>query len=107
MANARLVFDYLLFYCPYMLNDNCTEINPFTDSDKKNKNKNNDGLPGATLIAIYVAGAVLFGLIFVSSLMYFVKQHAHQRSTTTGEALLGVEPRRTSELRAFRSTGPV
>lgn len=65
MLDAKKVFDYLLFYCPYMVQENCTEINSLEDLDEDGNGKHQLGANGIILVvALVTVISVLVGITY-------------------------------------------
>jgi hypothetical protein len=113
MSNARAVYDYLLFYSPYMVQDNCTEINSLLLDESNGGDNSKKGIFGLGSMGIWiVVGAsvcvVLFGTLTIY-LLYYRRQPQRKKLITSEQLLLGDsqthalgESRRSSEMRALR-----
>jgi hypothetical protein len=110
MSNARAVFDYLLFYSPYMLTEGCTEINTLPDqtSDGHHSNKGLFGLGSVVGIVILVVASAIC-VITLLSIGSYLSRDARKYGNYQNERLIerdsGIQPIRVrSEMSSLRSS---
>ena len=104
MSNARAVFDYLLFYCPYIVPDNCTETNSFDFTDDDNGSHNNDFGTMRIIILATCGSAVLILILSLIILRIFYGKTLNLQIPLLENSQSFVENSRSSELPSLRSS---
>jgi hypothetical protein len=88
MMNARAVYDYMLFNCPYIVQENCTEIDSIIDDDGKKNGSGGDKFVDSTGFIFVIAGVALVMMILTISLMMIYRRSHKQKSSTATDALI-------------------